>query len=479
MGPASLVPASAAGPATVTILHFNDIYEISAVEAGKVGGLARFAAVRARLKAQFPGLLTELAGDFVSPSALGTAVVDGRPLAGRQMVDVLNAVGLDWATLGNHEFDIGRDGLLARVREAKFHLVSSNVTDAATGAPFPGIATHAIVPVKAQGRTVRLGLLGLTIDMNRQPWVRYADPVESARAAVAALKGKCDAIVALTHLTLAGDQQVAEHVPDIDVILGGHEHENWLLERGPRFTPIVKADANVRTVALVTLRIPGGGRRPSVSSRLEQIDERVKENPRVAAIVRKWTDLGLAAFRAQGFEPTEVLMVTPVALDGRESVVRNQPTRLTDLVAEAMRKEAGTDLSIFNAGSIRIDDVLVEAGPVTQYDVIRVLPFGGPVVRATFTGALLSHVLEVGEQNRTTGGFLHYAGITRDPDGFRVNGRPIDPAGRYTLAITDFLLTGREAHLDFLTRTNRDVSDIADLRDVRLTVIDELRRRNR
>jgi 5'-nucleotidase len=345
--------------------------------------------------------------------------------------------------------------------------------------PFPGIATHAIVPVKAQGRAVRLGLLGLTLDMNQQPWVRYADPVESARAAVAELQGKCDAIVALTHLTLAGDQQVAEHVPEIDLILGGHEHENWRLERGPTFTPIVKADSNVRTVAVVTLRIPGGGRRPTVTSRLERIDERVRENPRVAAIVRKWTDLGLAAFRAQGFEPTDVLMVTPVPLDGRESVIRNQPTRLTDLVAEAMRKEAGTDLSIFNAGSIRIDDVLVEAGPVTQYDVIRVLPFGGPVVRATFTGALLSHVLDVGEQNRGTGGFLHYAGITRDPAGFKVGGRPIDPAGRYTLAITDFLLTGREAHLDFLTRTNRDITDIADLRDVRLAAIDEMRRRNR
>jgi 5'-nucleotidase / UDP-sugar diphosphatase len=476
-GVASFEPAAAAGPATVTILHFNDIYEIAPVEAGKVGGLARLATARARLKAQYPGLLTELAGDFVSPSALGTAVVDGKPLAGRQMVSVLNAVGLDWATLGNHEFDIGRDALLARVHEAKFHLVSSNVIDAATGAPFPGIATDAVVSVKAQGRTVRLGLLGLTIDMNRQPWVTYADPVESARAAVARLKGKCDAIVAITHLALAGDQLVAESVPEIDLILGGHEHENWLLERGPNFTPIVKADANVRTIAVVTLRIPGGAARPTVSSRLERIDEHVKESPRVAAEVQKWTDLGLAAFRAQGFEPTEVLTVAPVPLDGREAIVRNQPTRLTDLVAEAMRKEAGTELSIFNAGSIRIDDVLVEAGPVTQYDVIRVLPFGGPVVRATFTGALLSRTLEAGEQNRSTGGFLHYAGITRDPDGFKIGGRPIDPAGRYTLAITDFLLTGRESRLDFLTRTSHDISDIADLRDVRVAVIDELKRR--
>src|SRR5215471_7983115 len=199
-------------PAIVTILHFNDVYEITPVQAGRVGGLARLATVRARLKAQHPGLLTELAGDYLSPSALGTAMVNGERLAGRQMVAVLNVVGLDWATLGNHEFDVGEAAFHARIAESKFHLVSSNVTDK-NGEPFSGIVTHAIVLVNAEGRTVRLGLLGLTIDSNHQPWVQYKEPVSAARAAVAELKGKCDAIVALTHLTLAGDQQIAEQVP--------------------------------------------------------------------------------------------------------------------------------------------------------------------------------------------------------------------------------------------------------------------------
>ena len=464
-------------PATVTFLHFNDVYEIGPIEAGAVGGLARVATVRARLKAAHPGLLTMLAGDYLSPSALGTAEMNGEPLAGRQMVAVLNVLGLDWATLGNHEFDLGEATFRTRVAESTFHLVSSNVTDA-NGAPFPGIATHAIVPVRAEGGTVRLGLLGLTIDSNKPAWVTYADPVASAKVVVAELKGKCDAIVALTHLSLATDQHVAEQVPEIDLILGGHEHENYFIERGAHFTPIVKADANVRTVAIVTLRIPRDGTRPSVSSRIERIDRRIPEERRTAAEVKKWTDLGFAGFRAQGFEPNLPVATTPVALDGREAVIRSQPTRLTDLIANAMRHEAKTDLSIFNAGSVRIDDVLLPAGAITQYDVIRILPFGGAVVRATFTGALLQRVLQIGEQNRGSGGFLQYAGITRDPEGFKIDGRPIDPSGRYTLALTDFLLTGGERNLGFLTRQNPDVGDITDLRDIRIAVIEELRGRS-
>jgi 5'-nucleotidase/UDP-sugar diphosphatase len=456
--------AQPAGGATVTILHFNDVYEIAPVEAGRAGGLARVARFRAELAAQHPGLITVLAGDYVAPSALGIARVNGEALAGRQMVAVLNVLGLDWATFGNHEFDIPEAALRARLTEARFRTVSSNVTDA-SGALFPNTVRNALVPVKTPSGIVRLGLIGLTIDVNKKPWVRYAPPVESARAAAADLKGKCDIIIALTHLTLAGDQEVAEQVPEIDLILGGHEHENWLLERGVHFTPIIKADANVRTVAIVTIRFPGKGARPVVTARLQRIDEHMKEGPRTGAEVRKWTALGFEGFRREGFDPAQVVATTDVPLDGRESAVRNRATNMAGLIVDAMRHEAGTEVGVFNGGSIRIDDVL-PPGPVTQYDVIRILPFGGKVVKATFTGALLSRVLQVGAQNRGTGGFLHYAGPAS-----------IDPAGRYTLAISDFLLTGGEANLGFLTRQNPEISDIADLRDVRMAVIDEMKRR--
>ena len=191
------------------------------------------------------------------------------------------------------------------------------------------------------------------------------------------------------------------------------------------------------------------------------------EGPRTAAEVRKWRDLGFAGFRAAGFDPLEVVAVIPEPLEARESIIRNRSTRLTDLILAAMCQEAGTTAAIFNSGSIRLDDVL-QAGPLTQYDVIRVLPFGGPVVRVTVTGALLARVLDIGEQNKGTGGYLQVTGMPAT----------IEPVGRYTLAITDFLLTGGEANLGFLTRQNPEISNITDLRDIRMVVIDEIKRRD-
>lgn len=457
--------ASPTRGATVTILHFNDVYEITPIEGGKAGGLARVSNLRARLKARLPNLITTLGGDYVSPSALGTARVNGERLAGRQMVAVLNAVGVDWATFGNHEFDLTEAAFRQRLAESKFRIVTSNVTDA-TGALFPGTVKTAIVPVNTPAGTIRLGLFGLTIDSNKQPWVRYAPALDSAKAAMAELKGKCDAIVALTHLALQDDRELAEQVPDIDVILGGHEHENWMIERGPRFTPIVKADSNVRSVALVTLRFAKKGARPVVTSTLERIDDTVPEGPKAAAEVRKWTDLGFAAFRGEGFDPSDVVARIDTTLYGREAAVRNGSTDLTQLICEAMRREAGTDIAVFNSGSIRIDDV-VPPGPVTQYDVIRVLPFGGKVVKATFAGAVLAHMLLIGEQNKGTGGYLQSVGLPP----------VIDPEARYTIAISDFLLTGGEANLGFLTRQNPGITDVTELRDVRLALIAELKRR--
>ena len=456
--------AQPGGP-TVTILHFNDVYEIAPIEAGRAGGLARVSNFRARLKAQVPNLITTLGGDYVSPSALGTARVNGERLNGKQMVAVLNVVGLDWATLGNHEFDIPEAAFHARIAESKFRIVATNVTDAA-GAPFPGTVPTAVVPVKTPSGVIRIGLIGLTIDSNKQPWVRYKPSIETARAAIADLKGKSDAIVALTHLSLDEDRQLAEQVPEIDLILGGHEHENWIVERGERFTPIVKADANVRSLAIVSMRFPKKGARPIVSARLQRVDDTLKEGPKAAAEVRKWTELAFDAFRKDGFDPANVVAKVDGPLYGRENAVRNGSTNLTELICEAMRREAATDVAVFNSGSIRIDDV-VPTGPVTQYDVIRVLPFGGKILKATFTGALLIRVLQIGEQNKGSGGYLQKVGLPN----------VIDPNGRYTLAITDFLLTGGEANLGFLTRQNPEITNITEMRDIRMAVIDELKRR--
>ena len=459
---------------TITILHINDVYEIDAIEGGRYGGLSRAATIlRGLERARSPVLMT-LGGDYLSPSAIGTAIIDGQPLAGRQMVDVLNLVGVDWAVLGNHEFDVSETAFRARLAESKFRIVASNVSDV-NGQLFAGTVRSAIVPIRAGGRSIRLGLIGLTIDSSRRPWVRYTPAVDAAREQLAQLQGKVDAVIALTHLSLADDQNLVTQVPGIDLVLGGHEHENWLLRRGAAFTPIVKADANVRTVAVVTLTFARAPARPTVAARFDVLDQNIRQDPSVQGAVQKWVSIAFDAFRKSGFEPTRVVATINEALDGRESTVRNQPGRLTDLITASFDREAGgVDVAILNGGSVRIDDV-VQPGPVTEYDVIRILPFGGRAVRASIDGTLLRSVLDTGVTNRGTGGFLHARGASRDDTGWVVGGKPLDVSARYTVAMTDFLLSGGETNLGFLTRTNPGVHDVQDLRDVRLALIEELR----
>jgi 2',3'-cyclic-nucleotide 2'-phosphodiesterase (5'-nucleotidase family) len=236
----------------------------------------------------------------------------------------------------------------------------------------------------------------------------------------------------------------------------------------------------------------------SIRPELVPITEGMPEDPALAAEAQRWVDLAFDAFRADGFEPDEPVTVTDEELDGRAATVRNRSDTLTDLIAEAMlRASPGADASVYNSGSIRIDDIL-PAGRVTQYDVIRVLPFGGDVVEVEISGALLRRVLDQGVANRGEGGFLQYAGITRTegPAGagsssgsggdcdcgggagaWTVAGAPLDDTRTYRVAFTDFLLTGREEGLGYLTLDNPEVKELGKRGDIRRVVITELQRR--
>jgi 5'-nucleotidase/UDP-sugar diphosphatase len=169
-----------------------------------------------------------------------------------------------------------------------------------------------------------------------------------------------------------------------------------------------------------------------------------------------------------------VVATTSEPLDGRESTVRNRTGRLTDLITAAQAAEVpGAQLAVFNGGSVRIDDV-IPAGPITEYDIIRVLPFGGKITGATLDGALLARVLDMGVNNQGLGGYLHVWGAKYENGAWMVQGKPLDPAGRYRVALTDFLLSGGETNLGFLTRTNPGVHDVQEFRDIRRAVIEKL-----
>jgi len=478
-GAAANTGVPAAGDAAairITILQLNDVYEITPVGGGRWGGPARVATVLRGLRAASPNTIALLAGDLLSPSALGTARVDGQRLDGRHMVDVLNLMGLDFATFGNHEFDLSEAALLSRLGESRFRWISANVT-AADGRSLPGVAAHVILRFGAGPDTVRLALFGTTMDRDAADYARVDAPVESAIRRARLLRDSADIIVAITHLPRQQDIALAEAAPEIDLIAGGHDHENLLLRRGEGLTPIAKADANARTVWIHDIVWNTRVRRATVASRLLAITDSIVEDAATRSAALAWQQRAYDGFRQAGFEPDAPVAVSPLPLDGLESSVLADTTTLTHVIARAMLAESGAPAAIYNAGSIRIDDVL-PPGPITQYDVIRVLPFGGPVVAVEMRGALLRRVLDQGERNRGTGGFLQRAGITATSGGgWAVAGATLNDTASYHIAIGDFLLSGREQGMDWLTRQNPDVRVLRELRDIRLALIDELRRR--
>ena len=195
--PGNPTPTTDDGAVQVTLLHINDVYEITPIDGGRVGGLARVATVLQRLKAANPNTRMTLGGDFVSPAAVGTARVNGERLAGRQMIAVLNAAALDLTTFGNHEFDISEAQLALRISESRFGWLSSNVTDS-LNRPLLGVPRHLILRFSdARGRSARIAVVGATIDQVRKPNLRYLAPVAALRQELALLKDSADAFVAL------------------------------------------------------------------------------------------------------------------------------------------------------------------------------------------------------------------------------------------------------------------------------------------
>ena len=466
---------STANVSHITFLQINDVYEMTPVSGE--GGVARLATLRKQLLAKNPNTYTVLSGDLFSPSALGTAVVDGETLAGKQMVAAMNAFGLDYATFGNHEFDVKEAQFYQRLAESETTWFSANVFDA-NGQSFPNVPKHVILTATDNAnRSVRIGLFGVTLPSNPVPYVKYTDAFEAAKAEAAILKDQVDILVAVTHLAMPQDMQLAEIIPDIDIIMGGHEHENAIEWHGPNSIPIAKADANARTAYIHHLYYNHDTGTLKIEPHLQAITADIPDDPEVAKVVDMWVQRAFDGFRKQEFKPENRVTTTTEPLDGTEASVRNRPTRLTELANESMLAAApGTEVSIFNGGSIRIDDT-IPPGPITQYDVIRIMPFGGMIMSVEMTGSLLKRTLDQGMANAGSGGYLQLGNLMNNNGSWMINGQALNEGGTYQVAINDFLLTGKEKNLEFLNKDNNpELTVKGEHGDIRQALITQLQK---
>ncbi len=428
----------------LTLLQINDVY--STVPINGSGGLARVATLKQQLSQNGHPVIMLLAGDFLSPSVASSV------FKGEQMVATLNAAGLDYATLGNHEFDFGIDVLKQRMAESRFTWVVSNVLDA------NGHAIGSSVPyVVRQIGALKVGIIGLCITTSTiaPAWrgqFRLLDPAQTAAKYLPILKQQgANVIVALTHLGFAEDRALAARFPDIDVIVGGHEH--YPLTTAERHTLISKAGSDARFVARIDFR-RSTGPQPTLERFFElvPITTAIADDPATAAVADSFE-------RRLGSELDTVVGSTTTPLDATERRLVEE-TALGNLIADALRADVNADIGLSNAGGARGSRVY-PAGPLTRRTLLSIHPFGNVVCKIAVSGRVLLDALNHGVAKLPAGAgqFPQVSGVTMkvdaaQPAGSRVRdvvvgGAPLGLDKRYTVALPDYVMNGGDGYSMF------------------------------
>jgi 2',3'-cyclic-nucleotide 2'-phosphodiesterase (5'-nucleotidase family) len=448
LGGCGMLRRGAAAPdlVRVTVLQINDAYTLDPVDNGRRGGMARLATLVKELRAKNPHTLFVHGGDFLSPSVLSTY------LKGRHMVAVLDAIGVDAVTFGNHEFDFGPAVLAERMRESRFAWISSNVRDRKTDGTFASAQHDRLVTLAG----IRVGLLGLTLPETAKlasagPDVVFADPLRAGVEAATGLRRRgAQVVIALTHQDMDADRALAEKAP-IDLIAGGHEHEPLIAEAGNAI--VTKAGSDARYLVQVDLWLTRDGKVVERSWTFHEVSARIAPDPAVEKLVARYT----AEFER---ELSVAVGRTEVALDARRQVLRTQEVAVGNFIADVMREALDADVGLMNGGGIR-GDRIIPPGPLLRRDIHTLVPFSNGVVKLEMTGTALSQALEHGlaQADNQGGGFLQISGaqIVYDPRrpagrrivSARIGGRPLDPEARYTVATIDYVANGGDGQTAF------------------------------
>jgi 5'-nucleotidase len=433
----------------VTLLQVNDVYQLSPVDRGANGGLARLATLRKRVLAESPNTLFLLSGDTLSPSVASTI------FKGEQMVAGWNAVGLDYAALGNHEFDFGDDVLLARMKASRFTWLAANVVDRRTGRPFGDMPPYVIRNFDG----VKVGVFGILTPDTAQSSkpsrnVKFLDPDKTAARITRQLRARgATVIVAVTHLSMPEDKRLAR-AARVDVIIGGHEHEVMQSQAG--CATIFKMGSDARLMGRIDLNISRATRRvESIDYAALPVTDKVPDDPQALAVINEY-EKKLSA------ELDKPVGQTSVELDARQKTNRTRESNLGSFVADAFRRATDADIAIINGGGIRSNSVY-PVGPLTRRDVLSILPFEDPVAKVEVTGATVRAALEHGVarvvEDPESGRFPQVSGLeftydARKPPGarvveVRVGGQPLDYAKMYTVAAVEYLLDGGDGYTMF------------------------------
>lgn len=450
--------AKQAAPNEITILHFNDVYQVSGVFDKKArvrrGGMSRAAHVINMERKRNPNrTFAVFAGDLLSPSVLSDL------FEGAHMVDILNKMKLDAASLGNHEFDFGVNTLAKRVSDSKFPWLNINLLDPGSRKLLAGTTQRLIrdVPFTAEWastpKTSRVCMFGAAYDVRETMFkdkerVSYVDILEASKNESRYLREKesCDVVIALTHQFSKDDCKLSKAVgKDLDLILGGHDHSTELTTVCGH-APFLKADSDLKTQWAVTLYLGEDGKVQSTDARILSLTDVDPFDVALHEDIVSWEERGET-------ELSKVMGCSGVNFDNIDAHLRTRETNSGNFFTDAVRSMHSTQVAIINGGTIRGNGI-VSKGNLSKKTLTAMHPFGNAVAKIMASGkelkAYIEHALRCYET--TCGEFLQISGLNytfapKKPHGQRLvhlqhpGGAQVGDDEQLTVAITDYMLS--------------------------------------
>ena len=440
--------ANAEETATIRFILAADMPELTS-EDGR-GGYAKLASVAKTFKKQTKRNISSLlihAGDAYSPSLLSG--LD----KGKSTVDMLNAIGVDYMVLGNHEWDFGPEITRERVWQSNFTVLASNVIDN-EGLPVDGTVRTAMEMVGP----FRVGIMGLVTpyvkDVSSPETDQFLSVMDTAKKLAKELKGQgADLIVAIGHLDFVEDMEILQSGL-VDVLLSGQDHYHIFFDNGKDVWMDAGEDAEKVGVLDVHMKsyMKRGKKRFSWETDMRYVDTKhIKEDTRIASKVKSYEDL-------LGKELDVKIGETLSELDSRKKTVRTEEAAIGNLIIDAMREGVKAEIGITNGGGIRAKKIYDPGTKISRRDILSELPFGNVVVKLGLTGSQIWEAMEngVSQVEQNAGRFPQVSGMsfTWNPKaevGSRVvsvdyRGRPLSKYKTYTLATNDFLAKGGDGY---------------------------------
>jgi 5'-nucleotidase len=474
------------------------------------GGAVYLASVVQQLKAKNRLSAVVAAGDLIGASPLDSALFHDEPT-----IEVLNEIGLEFSSVGNHEFDEGIDELRrmqnggchssspaeescrrGRFAGARFPYLAANVLDATTGKPvFPASALKTF-PLPS-GRSMNVGFIGAVVretpDLVAASGVRnlrFIDEAEAANAAVSALRRQgAQVIVLLIHEGGRTGQQVFDDTscpgfnggllpildrldPAISVVISGHTHTTYVCRRGGRL--ITSAGSHGRFVTDIDVEVEArSGRVVASTARQVAVVNDLAPNPlpeRYPTAQRSEPIQQLVSFYVSAAAPLTDRAVASISSDITRESTQAGESALGDLIADAQLAatsgpaEGGAQMAFMNREGIRAD-LLARTGRITYGEIYATHPFGNALITLTLTGAQIRELLEQqwvgGTILQVSEGFSYEwiaqaaVGSKVDPGSIRLHGAAVDPQKHYRVTVNEFLAGGGDGFKVLMGGTDR------------------------